>query len=262
MEIRSFRADYRDLPRHWYGGDPWKTHLYNALNLLFPAGEQFLIRSMGRFREQITDPTLQEEIRTFIGQEAQHGRAHRQPIAMLEAQGLAVRDWLAGYEHALTRVERWMPARLCLAATVGAEHLTASFAQHALENRFLDEAHPTMRDLLLWHAAEEVEHRAVAFDVHRAVGGGYLMRVLGLLIAVAAVVFFWWSATRHLLKQEPDQDTIRQRRADLKEKGRTPGGLIRRCLLPYFRRDFHPAQEWDDSLSVAHFQQNEIHAAL
>ena len=30
---------------------------------------------------------------------------------------------------------------------------------------------PAVRDLFLWHALEESEHKAVAFDVYRAVGG-------------------------------------------------------------------------------------------
>ena len=34
-----------------------------------------------------------------------------------------------------------------------------------------------VRDLFVWHALEESEHKAVAFDVYRAVGGGERLRV-------------------------------------------------------------------------------------
>jgi len=33
------------------------------------------------------------------------------------------------------------------------------------------------RDLFVWHALEESEHKAVAFDVYKAVGGGQCLRV-------------------------------------------------------------------------------------
>lgn len=29
--------------RHWHGGDAYRTHLYNALSLMFPVGEQYFI---------------------------------------------------------------------------------------------------------------------------------------------------------------------------------------------------------------------------
>ena len=34
-----------------------------------------------------------------------------------------------------------------------------------------------VRDLFVWHALEESEHKAVAFDVYKAVGGGERLRV-------------------------------------------------------------------------------------
>jgi predicted metal-dependent hydrolase len=37
--------------------------------------------------------------------------------------------------------------------------------------------HEAVRDLFVWHALEESEHKAVAFDVYKAVGGTERMRV-------------------------------------------------------------------------------------
>ncbi len=43
-------------------------------------------------------------------------------------------------------------------------------------------ADPTMMDLLRWHGAEEVEHRAVAFDLFTHLDGRYLRRVCAMLV--------------------------------------------------------------------------------
>ncbi|MCA3229513.1 MAG: metal-dependent hydrolase [Burkholderiales bacterium] len=44
-------------------------------------------------------------------------------------------------------------------------------------------AHPQLALLWGWHAVEETEHKAVAFDVYRRCGGGYLRRLAAGLYA-------------------------------------------------------------------------------
>ena len=46
-------------------------------------------------------------------------------------------------------------------------------------------AHPVMRQLLEWHALEELEHKAVAFDVLRAVNPSYALRITGMALGSA-----------------------------------------------------------------------------
>ena len=255
LHVRRFDPDFSDLPRHWFGGDPVTTHAVNALNLIFPDGERFFVRSVRRYADGIEDPELRAEVQAFIQQEAHHGHAHSQQVDVLEAQGFEVQEWLAWYRHlAFKRFERWTPPRLRLAATVALEHLTASFAQFALENRFLDAAHPGMRDLLLWHAAEELEHRAVAFEVHRAVGGGYIERVLGMMIALFVLALFWRSATKHLMRQDAavDRAIVRARKKDLAGQGRSRWQMLTRSLGPYLRPGFHPTEAHDGALGEAY----------
>lgn len=64
------------LPRWWLGNDPFRTHFFNAMSVLFPDGEQFFIDSVRHFRDRVTDPALAQQIRGFIGQEAHHSREH------------------------------------------------------------------------------------------------------------------------------------------------------------------------------------------
>ena len=55
-----------------------------------------------------------------------------------------------------------------------AEHFTAILAEFMLAHpQALDGAEPRLRTMWLWHSAEESEHRSTAFDVYRALGGGW-----------------------------------------------------------------------------------------
>ena len=56
------------------------------------------------------------------------------------------------------------------------------------EPRMRDPMDPSVRSLWLWHALEESEHKAVAFDVYKATGGGYLRRVA--IMIAATIIFF------------------------------------------------------------------------
>ena len=78
------------MQRHWHGGDAFKSHLFNAMSVLFPEGERFFIHSVRHFREQIKDPLLLEQIRGFIGQEGHHSREHELYNQRLREMGYAV----------------------------------------------------------------------------------------------------------------------------------------------------------------------------
>ena len=78
------------LPWYWHGGDPFKTHFFNAMSLLFPDGERFFIDSVRYFRDRVKDPRQQQLIKGFIGQEGHHSREHIEYNRRLEAQGYDV----------------------------------------------------------------------------------------------------------------------------------------------------------------------------
>ena len=70
----------------------------------------------------------------------------------------------------LLDAEKRVPPKLRLAYTAALEHYTATLAETLLRK---PEAQALLgdtevRSILLWHALEESEHKAVAFDVYRA----------------------------------------------------------------------------------------------
>ena len=149
--------------RWWNGGDPVATAVYNGLSATFPEGEAFFVESVRQFRDG-TPEKLAGEIKAFTTQEAIHSREHA-------AFNKSAID--AGYD--LTKLEERVHWRLelvkarppiaSLAATMALEHFTAILAHELLSDpRHLAEAELDSANLWRWHAAEEIEHKGVAYD--------------------------------------------------------------------------------------------------
>lgn len=176
----SFEESLRDLPKHFAGdGDLVASHVAAGLSAVFPDGEDFFVRSVRYFRDQITDPDLKRQVAGFIGQEAVHGREHRVFNDRLAELGYPTKQVERFTKAGLELRERLAPPKANLAATAALEHFTATLAELVLtseETRNLF-GHPEVRNLFVWHALEESEHKAVAFDVYKAVGGTERMRV-------------------------------------------------------------------------------------
>jgi predicted metal-dependent hydrolase len=242
------------VPRHWFGGNAFATHVANGVNLLFPAGERFFVRSVNHYLDRIQSPLLRAQIKGFFGQEGRHAKEHERVFSILEEQGYDVRRFLAVYERiAYGVIERLAPPELCLATTAACEHYTAIMAENALRLGLLEHAHPTMRALLLWHAAEEIEHRAVAFDVLREVNPSYALRLAGLAMATACLGGFWIAGATMLLAQDrrlggkrlvAEWRVVREQRQAKRE------GVFWRGLREYLRPDFHPLDKDTDALAA------------
>jgi predicted metal-dependent hydrolase len=191
------------MPRHWHGGDPFKSHLFNAMSVLFPVGERFFIHSVRLFRERITDPVLQEQIRGFIGQEGHHSREHELYNQRLRELGYDVDYLESGVKRRIGFIKKRFSAEAQLAGTCAVEHFTAILGNVLLANpRLLEGADPQMARLWRWHALEETEHKAVAFDMFMQVCGNRKM----LRKAMRRSTFFFTLDTLkgmvHMLKRD------------------------------------------------------------
>jgi hypothetical protein len=133
-----------------------------------------------------------------------------------------------------------------LAATAALEHITAILAESALsaDNPMIDTTDSAMRALWNWHAAEEMEHKSVAFDVYRAVGGTEKMRKRAMLQATFFLTLDIMMGLVHMLRKDKKLWNAR-----LWGQGWKflffKGGILRRiwpAYKEYFRDGFHP---WD-----------------
>ena len=190
LEPRNRRFDLDDdVPRHWHGGRCSVSLFFDNLSVFFPAGERFFIESVHAYRERLDDPELLRDMRAFCAQEGFHSREHVRYNTLLASRGYPVERLEKRVEALLARVRRRSSRRHRLAITCALEHFTALMAYPVLADpRTMEDAHPVMAALWRWHAAEEQEHKAVAFDVFHAAGGTYAERVAAL---AGATVVFW-----------------------------------------------------------------------
>ena len=202
-------------PVHWLAGDAQSTHTMNVGNLLFPTGERFFNDSVRHALRYVTDERIRQDIRGFLGQEVTHANEHERCVARMLEHGIDFRRELARFERMRRRLDAQVsrlpePLRRqvvlqMLAATAAAEHYTASLAGYVLERNHWSEndVHPAMKHLFLWHAAEEIEHRHVAYDAYVHVGGGYIRRVLTMFLAAVAVIGGWPLLTTWIMRRDP-----------------------------------------------------------
>ncbi len=170
---RNLHFEFDDsLPVWWHSGNPAITSYFDALSFTFPEGERFFIDAVKHYAPRITDPQLKKDVAAFIAQEAIHSREHIVYNKHLARSGVRVEAIERRVDFTL-RLMRSLPPRAQLAITCALEHFTALFAEATLgDPRVFADAHPFYRDLWHWHAMEEEEHKAVAFDVFRAVTPG------------------------------------------------------------------------------------------
>jgi uncharacterized protein len=235
-----------DIPKYWYGGDPFKTRFSDALSTIFPEGERYFISAVRAYRDEVKDPQLQAAIRDFMRQEGQHGIVHGQYNDRLRRQGINVdgieRMGRNMAQHSLKRRSRAFNVGM----TAAAEHMTALMAQSFFERKsaFVG-ADPRIRAVFAWHAMEEVEHKAVAFDVMQQHARlGYVARVSLLLLNTLLTIAQTFYVLDYMLRR--DGFNFWQR-TKLWAKGLWwlygPGGLFGPTLLPYlayFKPGFHP----------------------
>ncbi len=231
----------------WHSDNPYISHFWNSLSVMFPDGERFFMDSVRRVRERIRDAELQEQIHAFLSQEGIHAREHRSYNDVLRQQG-----YPAAFIEWVTRLSLWSTrvtsARWQLAITCAFEHFTATLADAVLRDaRLLEDVAPAYAALWRWHCVEETEHKAVAFDAYEAIAPGvvgYLRRVIAMWFVT--INFLPYTLVAQLLlaacdRVLPDVDAAG---AALRYFWERPG-LIRRGIglyASYYRPGFHP---WD-----------------
>ena len=236
--------DIASIPRFWFDNDPFKTRFFDALSLLFPEGEKFFIACVRDYRANITDPELQQQVKDFIYQEGQHGALHTAFNDRLKAQGVQVDRILAKQRTIMFDGFRGkLPKRYTLGQTAAAEHITAIMAHRFTHSDVFASAHPVARALFAWHAVEEIEHKAVAFDVLRTVAkGDWLIRAASMLQVSVTFPLHVVLLMNHLLKLDgvlPNPQVWKDGRRWLLGAE----GLLRPMLrdyLDYYRFGFHP----------------------
>ena len=247
IEVRNRHFDLASkLGSDWLDNDPFKTAFFNSMSISFPIGEKSFIDSVKAFESDITDPKLKAEMKSFYGQESVHRREHQNFNEMLCAErGYDLEKLESPYAKRVAMGKTHATPKMILASTAGAEHLTAILAANILQGWALGNADSQIKELWLWHATEELEHKSVAYDVYTQVSGSFkkrktMMRLTTFYFLTDALI----NAMRMLRhdKQLWKWSTFKSGCKFLLGKE----GMLR-TLWPeyktYFKADFHP---WDN----------------
>lgn len=234
---------------HWHAKGPYVTQFANAMSLFFPEGERFFIHTVRHYRDHIHDPELKKAVTAFIGQEAMHGREHDEHNRLLAKAGLPVDELEAQLRAFLNFLRAVLPPSAQLSITIAQEHFTAIMSEIVLTDpRILAGADERLQAMWRWHALEETEHKAVAFDVYETVVGrgvkAYALRNASLVLTTIGFLSLVFYCQMRLLKADKHPRTLRDLRQYLKFMLVAPALLPKlvRPWLGYMRPGFHP---WD-----------------
>jgi predicted metal-dependent hydrolase len=237
--------------RYWFGGDAFQTHLMHALSLTFPEGERFFMDAVRHYAPRLESPALRHEVSRFLAQEGMHGRAHDLFNEWVRALGNDT-TWIEDHvKRDLARARKHRRPRERLAVTCALEHFTAILAELLLDDDELRASmEPEVRRLWTWHAIEETEHKAVAFDTYLAVGGTYRMRVATMLVTTLMFLAHVLRYQARLMRGDPGAGGTRAILRGWKRMWISPGILrpVIPAYLDYFRPGFHP---WSRKTSAA-----------
>jgi len=188
---RRVRFEYsEDFNPRWHPLLPELACVANSVSMMMPHAEPYVAKSVRATTDHL-DPDLAIEVRSFVAEELQHHAQHRrfndvilrdQPslrrldrlmswtFARLSARSVAFNaGFAAGFETIAYAVARWVEARL---------------------GDLFDGADDEAATLFLWHLAEEVGHKTIAFDAFHQVSGKRRTYVAAMTTAMVLLGFF------------------------------------------------------------------------
>ncbi len=230
--------------RHFVDDDLLFSNILAVLSAMFPNGEDFFVDTVRNYRSDVDDPELRTQIGGFIGQESIHGREHDRLNDLLHQQAYPTQAIDRDIGRLFAVVARLVPKNAQLAMTAAMEHVTAVVGEHLLTDPAFEDQHldDELRAMLRWHALEECEHKAVAFDTLRSVDGNEAVRVAGMALTLAIVGPFLVGALARSIVSDPATRNPLRLLGSIRRLPRNP--FARKALLgrlgEYVRPGFHP----------------------
>lgn len=266
---RDKHFDFEPLEvKNWSANGQYVTYFFNSMSILFPEGERFFIHSVRHYlpvieeqKEKTENPEKKQDIENlltnvkgFIGQEAMHGREHQRYNDSLK-QFYDVQTLEIEVKQYIDFGKKLLSPLAQLRTTIALEHFTAIMANSILSNPELVKSNnKTIESLWKWHAAEETEHKAVAYDVYLAVAPKTKREYLKRIFAMQrTTLLFWihvWSNFFFFAKSDKNSTNWKEWKA-LMAHLFGKNGLVRMCYKDYFayyKPSFHPWQQANRNL--------------
>lgn len=249
--------NWSENQRYYFGNNVVATHIMNSLHVIVPVGERFFIRSVRAFAPQTVNEDLKARLKIFFGQENIHDKEHVKFWQVLREQGLEVDLFDSIYQKTAFQIlepaiEKLFGKKIMLATTVALEHYTASLASEALraQSQTMKLMPGAMKELMTWHAIEELEHKAIAFDLLEETDSNYALRVSGFLLGSIMLNIYTFTGFFIFLWSDK-QITFARLLKDLYEFPKMILPMTQHILpelLMYFQPGFHPDDIQNENL--------------
>ncbi|OBY76112.1 metal-dependent hydrolase [Acinetobacter gyllenbergii] len=263
--------DFAATPSHWIYDDPMASQMLNVINPITPAPERWFCQTFRDALPFVQDQQLKAAVMAFIKQEGAHSYGHTLGTRHIEALGIdlsqysEMMSWIfndllgskpLGYALKHARLKSmWLNTRLAMVAA--AEHLTGVLGHWVLNAEGLQQApvDQQMLRLLLWHGAEEVEHREVADAMFRHLSNNLVLRTGAAVFTFPLFIVLAYIAVETLVAKDPQlphrfryNDYFRAARQD-----RVPrASYIARACLRYFHPKHSPLNEGSTAQALAY----------
>ena len=287
LKARKVSFDLEKTPLQWIPGDAFSSYMTNAIHLLLPEGELWFCRVYNKAVPLVSDSDLRADVEGFIRQEAVHSRVHSSAQKYLNNHEIDCEPYLdrvrflfktllgdkplgLKFLHLKMFERSWLVTRVGLIGAV--EHFTGILGQWAMDNTSWDKADPVMADLFKWHLAEEVEHRTVAYDLHKHLCktriGFYLSRQLLMAFVFPLFMYFVFTGTRFLAAQDKDVEvrkiscwgwfkmTMKMERCGRNTDNVPRFSFLLKANLRWLSPSFHPIHEGDTAQALAYIDRS------
>lgn len=243
MRVRMPLIDFTNVPARWMPRNPELAQLMNAQSVGVPYLERFLNKVMQRARQQMqgNDPVtsqLRADIQVFVKQESCHTAIHSAFNKAMIADGYPELPHFeaiiaAHYDHLL----KSKSLKFLVAYCEGFETFGPPIAKDWLDgmmDRYFADADPQAAMLYRWHVMEEFEHRTVAYDTFKAIGGGYFLRIYGYFFQMYHYNRLGKMVNKYMLavdrsKMTPEQ--VEQSKRNAKEASKVLMGPVLKGML-------------------------------
>ena len=245
IQVRRPRFDVELGPGGiWNPRLPELSHTLNAFQLALPYLEPYFIDAVKQVLDQIEDPKLLADAHAFCSQEANHAREHRHYCRVLQKRYPRLKEYETAIQQSLLRSRKRDSIQWRLAYTAGYEVITAQVARWLFRcgDEWFQGADPQIAGLMTWHAAEEIEHRHVAFDVMNVVTSSYSLRAAGLVASFAKTYADMSPVITYMLTVDGygDQPESRARRRKLRKEILSE---LAPAAVRYLSRGYNPAHD-------------------
>lgn len=218
------------------------TAYFNAISSMLTIGELVFIHSVKEFKDVVKSKSLKSQIESFFRQEGQHTSLHNQYNDFLIKRGYKITRMNRKFYANVCFYTQVLPTKYWLAITLAYEHMSAALGDFFYQK--LATTNWEINYLKLWqlHLAEEIEHKAVAFDVYREINGGYLCRIMAMVYVLITFNSRLVYRIIHFLKKEKQlwkwNTFIAGSKFILGRNGVLWGML--RHIFQYLKPNFHP----------------------